>query len=196
MDFIENEPNKIIKNNKNSIDDKNDLLNDERKKNIELTNKIKQLEIDLNKEKDKNKNLNKQIKKYKKIIKELHDKLSENNSVDHNKVLELQNILKTKADEIDVLKSKLNDSIDNIQPGEKKISIGFTSADKTIQNCFRPCKDSDLFVKVEKKLYDEYPKYRDVETYFLVNGKKVLRFKSMKENNIKNGQVIMLNTVE
>ena len=37
------------------------------KKNIELTNKIKQLEIDLNKEKDKNKNLNKQIKKFKKI---------------------------------------------------------------------------------------------------------------------------------
>ena len=197
MDFIENEPNKIIKNNKNIIDDKNDLLNEEKKKNIELTNKIKQLEIDLNKEKDKNKILSKQIKKYKKIIKELHDKLSENNSVDNNKVLELQNIIKTKADEIDVLKSKLNDSsIDNIQPGEKKISIGFTSADKTIKNFYRSCKDSDLFVKLEKKLYDEYPKYKDVETHFLVNGKKVLRFKSMKENNIKDGQVIMLNTIE
>ena len=127
MDFIENEPNKIIKNNKNIIDDKNDLLNEEKKKNIELTNKIKQLEIDLNKEKDKNKILNKQIKKYKKIIKELHDKLSENNSVDNNKVLELQNIIKTKADEIDVLKSKLNDSsIDNIQPGEKKFQLGLS----------------------------------------------------------------------
>ena len=31
LDFIENEPNKIIKDNKNFIDDKNDLLNDEKK---------------------------------------------------------------------------------------------------------------------------------------------------------------------
>ena len=38
--------------------------------------------------------------------------------------------------------------------------------------------------------------YKDVETYFLVNGRKILRFKSMKENNLKNGQIIMLNIVE
>ena len=111
--------------------------------------------------------------------------------------MELQNIIKAKTDEINVLKSKLSGSnITNIQPGEQIIAIGFASSDQTIRNFVRPCKDSDLFVKLEEKLYDEYPKYKDVETYFLVNGKKVLRFKSMKENNIKNGQVIMLNIVE
>ena len=182
MDFIEIESIKIINNNQ--------LLNDEINK---LNNRIKQLEINLNNEKEKNKNLNEQINNYKIIIQELNDKLSGNN----NKILKLENIIKTKTDEINVLKSKLNDSnIDNIQPGEKIIAIGFTSSDQTIQNFIRPCKDSDLFVKLEEKLYDEYPKYKDVETYFLVNGKKVLRFKSMKENNIKNGQVIMLNIVE
>ena len=199
MDFIENNSNKIINNNNNFIDNKinKDLLNEEKNKNIELNNKIKQLEIDLNNEKNKNKNLNEQIEKYKNIIKDLNNKLSGNNLVDNNKILELQNIIKAKTDEINVLKSKLSDSnIDNIQPGEKIIAIGFTSSDQTIQNFFRPCKDSDLFVRLEEKLYDEYPQYKDVETYFLVNGKKVLRFKSMKENNIKNGQVIMLNIVE
>ena len=194
MDFIENNSNKIINNN-NQINQ--DLLNEERNKNIELNNKIKQLEIDLNNEKNKNKNLNEQIEKYKIIIKDLNDKLSGNNLVDNYKILELQNLIKEKTDEINILKSKLNDNnIDNIQPGEKIIAIGFTSSDQTIQNFFRPCKDSDLFVRLEEKLYDEYPQYKDVETYFLVNGKKVLRFKSMKENDIKNGQVIMLNIVE
>jgi len=192
LDFIENKSNKIINN--NLIDNKNTLLNDEKN---QLNNRIKQLEIDLNNEKEKNKNLNEQIKNYKKIIQDLNDKLSGNNVVVDNKILELEKIIATKTDEINVLKSKLNISnINNIQPGEQIIAIGFTSSDQTIQNFFRPCKDSDLFVKLEEKLYDEYPKYKDVETYFLVNGKKVLRFKSMKENNIKNGQVIMLNIVE
>ena len=191
MDFIENKSNKIINN--NSLDDKNNLLNDEINK---LKNRIKELETELNNEKEKNKNLNEQIKNYKKTIQELNDKLLGNNLIDNNKILELEKIIATKTDEINVLKSKLNISnINNIQPGEQIIAIGFTSADQTIQNFFRPCKDSDLFVKLEEKLYDEYPKYKDVETYFIANGKKVLRFKSMKENNIKNGQVIMLNII-
>ena len=195
MDFIENESNKIINN--NFIDDKNNLLNEEKYKNIELNKIIKQLISELNNEKGKNKNLNKQIKNYENIIKELNDKFSGNNLVDNNKILELQNIIKTKTDEINKLKSKLNNSnIDNIQPGEQIIAIGFTSADQTIQNFYIYCKDSDLFVKLEEKLYDEYPEYKNIETYFVVNGKKVLRFKSMKENNIKNGQIIMLNILK
>ena len=195
MDFIENNSNKIINN--NIIDNKINKLNDEKNKNIELNNKIKKLEIDLNNEKEKNKNLNQQIEKYKNIIKDLNDKISRNNLNDNNKVSELQNIINEKIDEINVLRSRLNNSnINSIQPGEQIIAIGFTSSDQTIQNFFRPCKDSDLFVRLEEKLYDEYPQYKDVETYFLVNGRKILRFKSMKENNLKNGQIIMLNIVE
>ena len=192
MDFIENKSNELI--NKNFRDGKNNLLNDE---NNKLKNRIKQLETELINEKEKNKNLNEQIKKYIKYLKELNDKLSGNNSVDNNRILKLEKIINKKNDEINVLKAKLNISnINNIQPGEQILAIGFTSSDQNIQNFFRPCKDSDLFVRLEEKLYDEYPKYKDIETYFLVNGKKVLRFKSIKENNIKNGQVIMLNIVE
>ena len=195
LDFIENNSNKIINN--NIIDNKINKLNDEKNINIELNNKIKKLEIDLNNEKEKNKNLNQQIEKYKNIIKDLNNKISRNNLNDNNKVSELQNIINEKIDEINVLRSRLNNSnINSIQPGEQIIAIGFTSSDQTIQNFFRPCKDSDLFVRLEEKLYDEYPQYKDVETYFLVNGRKILRFKSMKENNLKNGQIIMLNIVE
>ena len=155
------------------------------------------MENELINEKEKNKNINERIEKDKEIIKDLNDKLSEINLVNNNKLLELQNIIYKKNDEIKILKSKLNnDYIDNIQPEGKVIEIEITSVDQTIQNFILSCKDSDLFVNLEEKLYDEYPKYKNIETFFLVNGRKVLRFKSMKENNIKNGNVIMLNIVE
>jgi len=174
-----------------------DLLSNEKNKNIQLINRIKQLEYELYNEREKYKNMNELIEKDKMIIKDLNDKLSEISLVNNNKILELQNIIKAKNDEIDVLKSKLNnDNIDNIHLEGEIIEIEITSIDQTIQKYIRPCKDSDLFVKIEEKLYDEYPQYKNIETFFLVNGRKVLRFKSMKENNIKNGNVIMLNIVE
>ena len=41
-------------------------------------------------------------------------------------------------------------------------------------------------------LYDEYPEYKETENYFLVNGNRVKRFKTIKENQIKNGKPIIL----
>jgi len=194
--------NKIINDNYNInyIDDKinkEEKLNNEINKNIQLNYRIKELEIELNNEKEKNNKLSEQIKKYKQIIKELNDKISGIKSIDKNKLLELQNIVKEKANEINILISNLSDSkVSNIQSEEKTIAIGFASVDQNVQNFFRACKDSDLFVKLEIELYDEYPKYKDVETYFLVEGRKIFRFKSIKENNIKNGQILMLNFVK
>ena len=155
------------------------------------------MEIDLNNEKEKNKKLNEQIGKDKKLIQTLNEKISEINLADNNKLLKLQNIIKEKTDEINTLKSQISDgSVSNLRPGEKVYAIGITSVDQTIQNFFRPCKDTDLFVKLEEKLYDEYPQYKDLETYFLVDGRKIARFKSIKENKIKNGQIITLNILE
>ena len=94
-------------------------------------------------------------------------------------------------DEINKLKSILNEnSIDNI------LSIGFTSCDQKINNFFLSSKDSELFVRIEEKLYNEYPEYKEKETYFMVDGSKIKRFKTLKENNIKSGNIIMLNIFE
>ena len=99
-----------------------------------------------------------------------------------------------KNDEINKLKSNKNEnSIDNNQQGEKILAIGFTSCDHKINKFFLPCKDSELFVRIEEKLYDEYYEYKEKETYFLVGGNKINRFKTIKENNIKNCSIIMLN---
>ena len=109
----------------------------------------------------------------------------------------MQKIINIKNDEINTLKSKLNEnSIENIQPGEKILAIGFTSCDQIINNFILPCKDSELFVRIEEKLYDEFSDYKEKETYFMVGGNKIKRFKTLKENNIKSGSIIMLNIID
>ena len=49
---------------------------------------------------------------------------------------------------------------------------------------------------MEEKLYEEFPEYKETDNYFVVDGKRVKRFKTMKENNIKNGRPVILYRVE
>ena len=66
------------------------------------------------------------------------------------------------------------------------------SQDQNIQHYCIPCKNSELFVKLEEKLYNDYPQYKDKDTYFEVNTKRIKRFKSLDENNIKNNDIVVL----
>ncbi len=112
------------------------------------------------------------------------------------KIEELNNQIKEKNNEINILKNKCSDDeFKEILPGEKIISVLFTSSDYKI-NYSLPCKDSTLFVKMEEKLYEEFPEYKETDNYFLVNGNKVKRFKTIKENNIKNGKPVLLYKTE
>ena len=58
------------------------------------------------------------------------------------------------------------------------------------------CKNTDLFVRLEEKLYNEYPQFKNYETYFEVKTKRIKRFKTLDENKIKNGDVINVFIVE
>ena len=70
--------------------------------------------------------------------------------------------------------------------------ISFKSIDQTIDFSV-PCLGSDIFLAIEEKLYQEFPKLKDTNNYFLHNGKDVLRFKTMAQNNIKSGDKIIIN---
>lgn len=73
------------------------------------------------------------------------------------------------------------------------MSINFVSmANQDIINYSLPCKNTDLFARLEEKLYKDYPKYKDQETFFEVNARRIKRFKTLKENKIKNNDVISL----
>ena len=69
--------------------------------------------------------------------------------------------------------------------------IYFTSSDQKVHLPI-PCIKSDRFAEIEEKLYLEYPEYRETNNIFLVNGKEVLRFKTVEENKINNYQPVML----
>ena len=82
--------------------------------------------------------------------------------------------------------------LNEIKPGEKIIAALFISSDQKITYAIS-CKNSTPFVRIEEKLYEEYPDYKDTENHFIHNGNVIKRFKTVEENNIKSGKPIILN---
>ena len=74
---------------------------------------------------------------------------------------------------------------------EDIISLNFTSTDQKI-NYSLPCVKNDIFAFVEEKLYKEFPEYRETNNFFVQKGQTILRFKTLKENNINPGFPILL----
>ena len=69
--------------------------------------------------------------------------------------------------------------------------VYFTSSDQNIYYPI-PCINTDIFAEVEEKLYKQYPEYRETNNYFISNGKKILKSKTIEENNIGNGLPVIL----
>ena len=164
--------NKIIKEDKNY----NELLN----QLIEEKNKNKKLMEQLSSEQQKVKELNEKIKLY------------ENNNNNIKKIKELEetiNSLNFKINNLD------KDKGINLKSDEEIVALFFTSVE---QDVHRPisCKKSDTFVRIEEKIYNEYPQYKELNTYLTVNGNAIKRFKTLEENKIKDGNTIIINVYE
>ena len=100
--------------------------------------------------------------------------------------------------------NNLNNGIKNLKlsGGKKKLadidellSIQIKSIDQKVDMPFT-CQKNDKFTIIEEKLYNEYRDFKDLNTYFTVNGRIVKRFRSMLENNIRNNDKILLNIYE
>ena len=126
-------------------------------------------------------NLKKETDKFidSKIIKE-----DNNNSIEDNDDLQLNK-------KIDELKEKLSRYPFELSKGEKLISVIFTSFDNKILHSII-CKNTEKFIQLEKELYNYYPEYSKSDNYFLVNGNRVDKFKTLDENKIKNSDNIIL----
>ena len=162
---------KLYENEIKKIKELQEIINS---KNVEI-NKNKQLFEQLSNEQSKERVLTNKIKIYENEIKKIKD---------------LEEIINLKNIEINSLKN--NNEITYIKPGEKIIAIFFTSNGEDIQ---RPisCKNTDTFVKIEEQIYNEYPKYKEYNTYLTVNGNIIDRFKTLNENGIKDGNIIVVN---
>jgi hypothetical protein len=96
---------------------------------------------------------------------------------------------------IEELKLKLSRYPYDLSQGEKLISVIFTSPDQKIHQSII-CKNTEKFSRLEEILYKEAPKYFESNVYFCVKGRVVNRYKTLKENNIHDSDVIILNKSE
>ena len=192
-------------NNKNEIDILKEQIISEINNNKELTEKIIQLEKELKEEKDKNKlseikiielkkDLDNEIKKFNDFKKELDEKSLFQKKLE-NETKEVLNSIIEKDNKIKELKIKLSRFPFMLEEGEKLMSIIFTSGDQNFYTSII-CKNTDKFNKIEDLLYEKYPKYTETENYFIFNGNKINRNKTLEQNNIKDNDIIIFNTFE
>ena len=144
-----------------------------------LKNELKNTQNSLNQKVKEIEDLKIQLKNKEKTIESLNTQLS-------NKINELNNI-----------KNRVNNNNDDlvnvINPGEKTIAALFISSDQKIQYAIS-CKNTTPFVRIEEKLYEEYPEYKETDNYFLHGGAVIKRFKTVEENHIKSGKAIILHS--
>ena len=166
-----------------------DKINEElfnlKKENNNLKKELKELKEVYYNEKSKNQQLSLKIKELDEIIKkekEKENKFKGTNLINSkDKIIQLYEQLIKKEKEIKRIKSKFPF---DLSENEELMSVIFFSPNQKIHHSII-CKNTDQFTKIETKLYKEYPEYGNLENYFIVNGNKINKYKSLKDNNIK-----------
>ena len=72
------------------------------------------------------------------------------------------------------------------------INVIFDSIDQKIQKYSMLCRKTEKFAIIEQDLYKKYPDFIETDNYFLLNGTRINRNKTLEENNIKNNSVLLL----
>ena len=113
-------------------------------------------------------------------------------NTDKNKNLNVNDKLVELYGKIEEYREKLSRFPFELLKNEKIISVIFTSDDQKI-HCSILCKNTEAFIRIEERLYKEYPGYSLGDNYFVANGKIVNKFQTLEENKIKNSDIIILN---
>ena len=144
---------------------------------------------ELNKYKEENMKLKQQIINLQQEINKLNNKLQNANQ----SVINIQQQQFNYINEINNLKLQLNNKNKDGYVNRNNIMVvHFLSGDGKINQGIK-CLPTDIFAQVEEKLYQIYDEYRDnYNNTFLARGNVIKRFKTMSENNIKNGDKIQL----
>lgn len=97
--------------------------------------------------------------------------------------------------EINDLKSRLSRYENNIEVNlGDLVVINFESVDGQIRRGIQ-CMKNEIFVIAEEKLYKFYEAFRDTNNKFTINEIEIKRFKTIEENNIKDGDRVVLETI-
>ena len=138
----------------------NDIINSMKKENIDLTNKIKVLESQLNK-------LRLDLQNYK-----------SNNNINLNNNI---NICYNNPDDL-VLPVLPGEKIMTLNFN--------TQGTQYIVNWSMACKKTNLFARLEEILNNKFPDLKKHDIYFEVNTRRIKRFQTLEENGIENNDMI------
>ena len=107
----------------------------------------------------------------------------------------LKDLISKKDEELEKLKKELqSNNIINNKSGQienKDKIIKFISEEQNF-NFEISCSGNSIFAEIEEKLYQKYSEFRETNNTFLNDGKEVLRFKTINENNIESGKSLIL----
>ena len=160
----------------NQINDLKNQLNEEKKRNKFLFDENNNLKNTINNLKNENYYLTQYQEKNKLLQEELNRTKSE-----------IQNLMAGNFQN----KSEEYYLVPTLKPGEKIIAINFVSMGiQDIGHFNLICKNTDLFIRLEERLYNEFPRFKNYDTFFEVKGKRIKRFKTIKENKIENNDII------
>ena len=176
LQTINNGTNNEINNLNNQIQNLNNEINRLRKENRVLQNENNNLKNEL---KIKNQNIDKYTLELKNLNKSLNIK---------------DNIISNLNNQINNL--SLNRNSQNIKFGLNEIvTILFKSIDQKVEIPLSIPK-SELFVRLEERLYEQCPELRDLNNYFTANGRVIKRFRTIQENKLNNCDKILVNVYE
>ena len=165
-----------------------DIINNNFQNNKGILNNPSPNKDVINKYNEKIKNLEKEIENKDNIIKELKSK-----NVELKNEIEIlkqnhEKIITEMEKKIDALKSKI--SFGEIDLG-KSITVVFISVGRDVK-CPIKCKSKQMFWEIENLFYEKFPQYKKNNNYFLAAGNVVGTYKTLEENEIRDGSTILV----
>ena len=180
------------------VEENKKLKNEIKQKN----NEIEKLKSDIANYINENNNL-KNEKKNLDIYQQENQKLKNLNDELSNrvKILENQNINLNNQDKNIQLVNELKGNDNNLNElniSKDLIPVIFQTTDKKITYAII-CRKTDKFNKIENIFYEIFPDLEETEEFeniFKVKGKKIIRSKTLAQNNINYSDIVVLNKIK
>ena len=176
-------------------------------------NEIKRLKNEVEKYKKESELYKKEMEKYKIENEKLNSELSklkkiiggfQNNQIDNRELKNLRDEISTLKYQLNIKNNEINElklKLKNNGKLEQKINLSdvlviyFKPVDNSFYDGIK-CLANETFAEVEEKLYKKHNDFRNTNNMFTANALPVLRFKTIGENNIHDGDVIQLYRIE
>ena len=176
-------------------------------------NEIKRLKNEVEKYKKESELYKKEMEKYKIENEKLNGELSklkkiiggfQNNQIDNRELKNLRDEISTLKYQLNIKNNEINElklKLQNNGKLEQKINLSdvlviyFKPVDNSFYDGIK-CLANETFAEVEEKLYKKHNDFRNTNNMFTANALPVLRFKTIGENNIHDGDVIQLYRTE